>query len=103
VAHLKHGRRKTPCFIICFRLLLVRHGHQQKAGKQSTEHKSEDVTDQSHVAGTSARRVDEGASAVAASLPSLGKAGPARVVALTCRMRLEGAQSSQTLLGRSVD
>ena len=62
MAHLKHGRRKTPCFVICFRLLLVRHGHQQKAGTQSTEHKSEDVTDQSRVAGTSARRVDEYAS-----------------------------------------
>ena len=57
--------------------------------KQVEDHKSEDVTDQSRVAGTSARRVDEQASASAVldgqllrlCLGPQKKAGPARVVA----------------------
>jgi hypothetical protein len=31
VAHLKHGRTQNSCFVICLRLLLVRHQSQQKS------------------------------------------------------------------------
>jgi hypothetical protein len=53
-------------------------GINKKAGTPSTEHKSEDVTDQSCVAGTSARRVDECASGSAELDGSCGVSAFAR-------------------------